>query len=38
MIAVCDLWKVNREKAATTNAGYYGRARERCSTWKNCSR
>src|SRR6202051_1398158 len=26
MIAVCDLWKVNREKAAGTNAGYYGRA------------
>ncbi len=26
MIAVCDLWKVNREKAATTNAGYYGRS------------
>ena len=25
MIAVCDLWKVNREKAAVTNAGYYGR-------------
>jgi len=26
MTAVCDLWKVNREKAAATNAGYYGRA------------
>jgi predicted dehydrogenase len=26
MTAVCDLWKVNREKAAVTNAGYYGRA------------
>jgi predicted dehydrogenase len=26
MIAVCDLWAVNREKAAATNAGYYGRA------------
>jgi predicted dehydrogenase len=26
MIAVCDLWTVNREKAAATNAGYYGRA------------
>jgi predicted dehydrogenase len=26
MIAVCDLWKVNRKKAAATNAGYYGRA------------
>src|SRR5579864_2744100 len=25
MTAVCDLWNVNREKAATTNAGYYGR-------------
>jgi len=25
MTAVCDLWKINREKAATTNAGYYGR-------------
>jgi len=25
MIAVCDLWKLNREKAAATNAGYYGR-------------
>ena len=26
MVAVCDLWKVNREKAAATNEGYYGRA------------
>jgi predicted dehydrogenase len=26
MIAVCDLWTVNREKAAATNASYYGRA------------
>ena len=26
MIAVCDLWTVNRAKAAETNAGYYGRA------------
>jgi predicted dehydrogenase len=26
MVAVCDLWKVNREKAVATNAGYYGRA------------
>jgi len=26
MTAVCDLWKVNREKAAATNTGYYGRA------------
>ena len=25
MVAVCDLWKVNREKAAAINAGYYGR-------------
>ena len=25
MTAVCDLWAVNREKAAATNAGYYGR-------------
>src|SRR5438309_10017931 len=25
MVAVCDLWTVNRQKAATTNAGYYGR-------------
>jgi predicted dehydrogenase len=25
MTAVCDLWQVNREKAAATNAGYYGR-------------
>jgi len=25
MTAVCDLWKVNREKAAATNANYYGR-------------
>jgi predicted dehydrogenase len=25
MTAVCDLWKVNREKAAATNSGYYGR-------------
>ena len=26
MTAVCDLWKVNREKAVETNAKYYGRA------------
>ena len=26
MTAVCDLWKVNREKAVSTNAGYYSRA------------
>ena len=26
MVAVCDLWTVNREKAVTTNTGYYGRA------------
>jgi len=26
MTAVCDLWKVNREEAVATNAGYYGRA------------
>ena len=26
MIAVCDLWKTNREKAAATNESYYGRA------------
>ena len=26
MTAVCDLWKVNREKAVATNSGYYGRA------------
>ncbi len=26
MTAVCDLWKVNREKGAATNLGYYGRA------------
>lgn len=26
MTTVCDLWKVNREKAAATNNGYYGRA------------
>ncbi len=26
MTAVCDLWKVNREKAAATNTTYYGRA------------
>jgi len=25
MVAVCDLWKLNREKAAVTNAKYYGR-------------
>jgi len=25
MTAVCDLWKVNREEAVSTNAGYYGR-------------
>ena len=30
MTAVCDLWKVNREKAAATNAGYYGRSSARC--------
>jgi predicted dehydrogenase len=26
MTAVCDLWKVNREKAVAKNTGYYGRA------------
>jgi len=26
MVAVCDLWKTNREKAVVTNTGYYGRA------------
>jgi len=26
MIAVCDLWNRNREKAVATNTGYYGRA------------
>ncbi len=26
MVAVCDLWTVHREKAAATNAAYYGRA------------
>ena len=26
MTAVCDLWKVNREKAVATNTKYYGRA------------
>ncbi|HYM75335.1 MAG TPA: Gfo/Idh/MocA family oxidoreductase [Candidatus Dormibacteraeota bacterium] len=26
MTAVCDLWRVNREKAVATNTGYYGRA------------
>jgi predicted dehydrogenase len=26
MTAVCDLWKLNREKAVATNTGYYGRA------------
>ena len=26
MTAVCDLWKVNRDKAAATNESYYGRA------------
>ena len=26
MTAVCDLWKVNREKAVATNMGSYGRA------------
>jgi len=26
MTAVCDLWKLNREKAVATNAKYYGRA------------
>jgi predicted dehydrogenase len=26
MVAVCDLWKENREKAVLTNASYYGRA------------
>lgn len=25
MTVVCDLWKVNREKAVATNTGYYGR-------------
>src|SRR5277367_2265122 len=26
MTTVCDLWKVNREKAVVTNTRYYGRA------------
>src|ERR1700721_963771 len=26
MTVICDLWKLNREKAAATNAKYYGRA------------
>jgi len=26
MIAVCDLWSGNRERAAATNAGYYGKS------------
>jgi predicted dehydrogenase len=26
MTAVCDLWNVNREKAVSTNTGYYSRA------------
>ena len=26
MVAVCDLWKVNREKAVDANRSYYGRA------------
>jgi predicted dehydrogenase len=26
MVAVCDLWSVNREKAVATNSNYYGRA------------
>jgi predicted dehydrogenase len=26
MVAVCDLWKRNRERAVATNLGYYGRA------------
>ena len=26
MTAVCDLWTVNRARAASTNAGYYGRS------------
>jgi predicted dehydrogenase len=26
MTTVCDLWKVNRERAVATNTGYYGRA------------
>jgi predicted dehydrogenase len=26
MVTVCDLWTVHRDKAASTNAGYYGRA------------
>jgi hypothetical protein len=26
MTVICDLWKMNREKAAATNAKYYGRA------------
>lgn len=25
MTAVCDLWKMNRERAVATNTGYYGR-------------
>ena len=26
MVAICDLWKVNREKAVVANAKYYGRS------------
>jgi predicted dehydrogenase len=26
MTAICDLWTANRDRAATTNTGYYGRA------------
>ena len=38
MIAVCDLWKVNREKAVTTNSGYYGRRPGACNIRRNCWR
>ena len=38
MTAVCDLWKVNREKAVATNQAITAGLRVRCSIWKNCWR
>ena len=36
-VAVCDLWKNNRERAAAGTERYYGRAPQRCSIPKSCS-
>ena len=38
MTAVCDLWKVNRERAAKTAADEYGRPPAPFSMWRICWR